>query len=117
MNPNPLPIDNACAPTDAPACVRVAIPFHLRVLAKIAGEVRVDVQPPVTQRAVFDALEAQYPVLTGTIRDRATQRRRAYLRVYGCEQDLSNDDPETPLADAIASGREPLLIIAAVAGG
>ena len=97
--------------------VRVVVPFHLRVLAKITGEIQLDVQPPVTQRAVLDALEAKYPMLTGTTRDHTTQRRRAYLRFYACEQDLSLEEPDTPLPEAVAKGEQPFLIIGAIAGG
>lgn len=97
--------------------VRVVLPFHLRMLAKIPGEVQLDVEPPVTQRAVLDALEARYPMLTGTTRDHVTQRRRAYLRFYACEQDLSLEEPDTPLPDAVAAGEQPFLIIGAIAGG
>lgn len=97
--------------------VRVVIPFHLRTLAKITGEVELDVEGPVTQRSVLDALEARYPMLRGTIRDHVTQKRRAFLRLYACEQDLSNEDPDVPLPEAVASGAEAYLIIGAIAGG
>src|SRR5581483_10766926 len=97
--------------------VRVVVPFHLRVLAKITGEIQLEVEPPVTQRAVLDALEAKYPMLTGTTRDHSTQRRRAYLRFYACEQDLSLEEPDTPLPEAVANGEQPFLIIGAIAGG
>ena len=97
--------------------VRVVLPFHLRMLAKISGEIQLEVEPPVTQRAVLDALEARYPMLTGTTRDHVTQRRRAYLRFYACEQDLSLEEPDTPLPDAVAAGEQPFLIIGAIAGG
>src|SRR5262245_28158049 len=97
--------------------VRVVLPFHLRMLAKIAGELQLEVEPPVTQRAVLDALEARYPMLSGTTRDHVTQRRRAYLRFYACEQDLSLEEPDTPLPDAVAEGEQPFLIIGAIAGG
>jgi len=97
--------------------VRVVLPFHLRMLAKIAGEVQLEIEPPVTQRAVLDALEARYPMLSGTTRDHVTQRRRAYLRFYACEQDLSLEEPDTPLPDAVAAGEQPFLIIGAIAGG
>lgn len=97
--------------------VRVIIPFHLRILAKVTGEVQLEIEGPVTQRSVLDALEARYPALCGTIRDHATKRRRAFLRFYACEQDLSHDDPDVPLPDAVASGIEPYLIIGAIAGG
>jgi hypothetical protein len=97
--------------------IRIVVPYHLRVLAQLTGEVQLDVAPPVTQRSVFDALEARYPMLRGTIRDHVTQLRQPYLRYYGCEQDLSLESPDQPLPAAIASGAEPYLIIAAVAGG
>jgi hypothetical protein len=97
--------------------IRVVTPFHLRTLAKITGEVQLDVPAPVTQRAVLDALEARYPMLRGTIRDHVTKERRAFLRFFACEQDLSNESPDTPLPEAVASGTEPYLIIGALAGG
>jgi molybdopterin synthase sulfur carrier subunit len=97
--------------------IRVVIPFHLRTLAKITGEVQLDVPGPVTQRAVLDALEARYPMLRGTIRDHVTKERRAFLRFFACEQDLSNESPDAPLPEAVASGTEPYLIIGALAGG
>ena len=97
--------------------VRIVIPYHLRVMAQITGEVQLDVAPPVTQRAVFDALEARYPTLSGTIREHTTKLRRAYLRFYACEQDLSLESPDALLPQAVASGAEPYLVIAAVAGG
>lgn len=97
--------------------IRVVIPPHLRTLAKISGEVQLEVEGPVTQRSVLDALEAQYPMLCGTIRDHVTQQRRAFLRFFACEEDLSHDSPDAPLPEAVASGKEPLLIIGAIAGG
>ena len=97
--------------------VRVVLPAHLRTLAHVNGEAKVDVQEPVTQRAVLDALEATFPVLRGTIRDQATHQRRAFLRLFACEQDLSHDPPDTLLPEAVATGAEPLLIIGAMAGG
>jgi hypothetical protein len=97
--------------------VRVVVPFHLKTLAQIAGEVQLEVAPPVTQRAVLDALEARYPMLRGTIRDHVTKERRAFLRFFACEQDLSNESPDTPLPEPVASGAEPYLIIGALAGG
>jgi sulfur-carrier protein len=99
------------------AAIRVVLPFHLRALAHITGEVQLDVEPPVTQRSVLDALEARYPMLRGTIRDHVTQKRRAYLRLYGCELDLSHESPDSPLPEAVASGAEPFLIIGAISGG
>lgn len=97
--------------------IRVELPSHLRTLAKVNGEVQLEVQAPVTQRAVLDALEAQYPALRGTIRDHDTLKRRAFLRFFACEEDLSHESPDTPLPEAVASGKEPFLIIGAVAGG
>ena len=97
--------------------IRVVLPAHLRTLARVDGEVRLDVVGEVTQRAVLDALEARYPMLRGTIRDHVTQERRAFLRFFACEQDLSNDKPDTPLPEAVAQGREPFLIVGAMAGG
>lgn len=97
--------------------IRVVLPAHLRTLAKVSGEVKLDVDGPVTQRAVFDALEARYPMLSGTIRDQRTLKRRAFLRVFACEQDLSHDSPDAPLPDAVAKGNEPLLVVGAMAGG
>jgi len=97
--------------------IRVVLPAHLRALAKINGEVRLAVDPPVTQRAVLDALEAQYPVLTGKMRDHVTQQRRPFVRFYACEEDLSHESPDEPLPDPVASGAEPFMIIGAMAGG
>jgi hypothetical protein len=97
--------------------IRVVLPAHLRTLARVDGELTLDVGPPVTQRAVLDALEARYPMLRGTIRDHVTQRRRAFLRFFACEQDLSHQPPDAPLPEAVARGIEPLLIVGAMAGG
>lgn len=97
--------------------IRVELPFHLRNLAHVEREVTVDVKGPVTVRCILDALEAQYPVLTGTIRDHSTQKRRPFLRFYACEEDLSNEPPDTPLPNDVASGKEPFTIIGAIAGG
>jgi sulfur-carrier protein len=96
--------------------IRVALPAHLRTLARVQGEVRLDVPGQVTQRAVLDALEARYPMLRGTIRDH-TQGRRAFIRFYACEQDLSHESPDAPLPEAVASGAEPFLVVGAMAGG
>ena len=97
--------------------IRVALPAQLRKLAHVEGEVQLDVEGQVTQRAVLDALEARYPMLRGTIRDHVTQQRRPFLRFFACQEDLSHELPDTPLPDAVASGAEPLLIIGAIAGG
>jgi len=97
--------------------IRVVLPAHLRTLARVDGEVKIDVAGPVTVGAVLDALEAAYPMLRGTIRDQITQRRRAFLRFFACEQDLSHEPPETPLPEAVATGAEPLLVVGAMAGG
>ena len=97
--------------------IRVVLPAHLRTLARVDGEVKVDVEGQVTQRSVLDALEASYPMLRGTIRDHVTQERRAFVRFFACEQDLSHDLPDTPLPDAVAMGAEPFLIVGAMAGG
>lgn len=97
--------------------IRVELPQHLRTLAKVGREVQLEVEGEVTLRAVLDALEARYPMLRGTIRDHDTLQRRAFLRFFACEEDLSHDSPDKPLPDAVRSGREPLLIIGAIAGG
>jgi molybdopterin synthase sulfur carrier subunit len=97
--------------------IRVVLPAHLKNLARVSGEVRLDVAGEATQRLVLDALEESYPMLRGTIRDRATGRRRSFVRFYACEEDLSNDSPDAPLPDAVVTGAEPLLIIGAMAGG
>jgi hypothetical protein len=97
--------------------IRIVLPTHLRTLARVEGEVQLHVEGPVTQRAVLDALEARYPMLRGTIRDHLTHRRRAFVRFFACEQDLSHTAPEAPLPDAVATGVEPLLIVGAMAGG
>jgi molybdopterin converting factor small subunit len=97
--------------------IRVVLPAHLRTLARVDGEVKLEVAEPVTQRAVLDALEAGYPMLRGTIRDHLTHRRRAFVRFFACEQDLSNEPPDVPLPDAVARGAEPFLVVGAMAGG
>ena len=97
--------------------VRVVLPPHLRTLAHVSGEVKLEVADRVTQRSVLDALEARYPMLRGTIRDQTTQQRRAFLRIFACEEDLSHESPDAPLPQAIATGAEPLLIVGAMAGG
>jgi molybdopterin synthase sulfur carrier subunit len=97
--------------------IRVILPPHLRGLAHVNGEVELEVAGQVTQRSVLDALEARYPMLSGTIRDHVTQQRRPFLRFFACGEDLSHEQPDAPLPDAIASGAEPLLILGAIAGG
>jgi sulfur-carrier protein len=97
--------------------IRIVLPTHVRTLARVDGEVQLDVESPVTQRAVLDALEAHYPMLCGTIRDHVTQRRRAFVRFFACEQDLSHAALDAPLPDAVVTGAEPLLIVGAMAGG
>ena len=97
--------------------IRVMLPAHLRTLAHVAGEISLDVEGQVTQRSVLDALEVRYPMLRGTIRDHATQRRRAFVRFFACEQDLSHEPPDAPLPDAVAEGTEPYLVVGAMAGG
>ena len=97
--------------------IRVVLPAHLKNLARISSEVQLDVPAPVTQRAVLDALEARYPMLCGTIRDRRTGQRRAFVRFYACEEDLSNEPPDAVLPDEVSTGKEPLLVIGAMAGG
>jgi hypothetical protein len=97
--------------------IRVVLPAHLRTLARIDAEVKLDIDGPVTQRAVLDALEASYPMLRGTIRDHVTHQRRAFLRLYACGEDLSHESPDAPLPDAVATGTEPLLVVGAMAGG
>jgi sulfur-carrier protein len=97
--------------------IRVVLPAHLRTLAHVDREVKLEVEGPITQRAVLDALETRYPMLRGTIRDQDTKRRRAFLRLFACEQDLSHEEPDATLPDAVATGAEPLLIVGAMAGG
>ncbi len=97
--------------------IRVILPPHLRLLAKVSGEVELSIEGPVTLRSVLDALEAAYPMLEGTIRDHVTQKRRAFLRFFACEEDLSHDSPDAPLPEAVAKGSEPLVVLGAIAGG
>jgi molybdopterin synthase sulfur carrier subunit len=97
--------------------IRVVLPFHLRTLTRVEGEVTLDLEGAVTLRTVLDALEARYPVLGGTIRDHVTQKRRPFLRFYACQDDLSNESHDTPLPEEVVSGKEPLFIIGAIAGG
>ncbi len=97
--------------------IRVVLPQHLRTLAQVSGEVQLEIEGPATLRSVLDTLEAQYPMLCGTIRDHVTQQRRPFLRFFACEEDLSHESPETLLPAEVVSGKEPLLIIGAIAGG
>ncbi len=97
--------------------IRVVLPAHLRTLARVDGEVKLDVAEQATLGSVLDALEACYPTLRGTIRDHVTQQRRAFVRFFACEQDLSHEPPDTPLPDAVSTGAEPFLIVGAMAGG
>ncbi|MGA3195924.1 MAG: MoaD/ThiS family protein [Terriglobales bacterium] len=97
--------------------IRVLLPHHLRTLAGVGAEVKIEVDGPATQRAVLDALEAQYPMLRGTIRDHGTLQRRAFLRFFACEEDLSHESPDAVLPEAVAAGREPFVILGAIAGG
>jgi sulfur-carrier protein len=97
--------------------IRVVLPAHLKNLARVAGEVSLEVGEPVTQRRVLDALEQAYPMLAGTLRDRGSGRRRAFIRFFACEEDLSNEPPDAPLPEEVATGKEPLLVVGAMAGG
>jgi len=97
--------------------IRLVLPHHLRILARVEGEVRLEVQGTPTQRSLLDALEARYPVLRGTIREHATGERRAYLRFFACQRDLSHESPDAPLPEAVATGAEPFLVVGAMAGG
>ena len=97
--------------------IRVVLPAHLRTLARVSGEVTLELDGPVTTRAVIDALEARYPALQGAIRDHVTLQRRPFVRYFACEQDLSHDPPDAPLPDAVATGAEPFLVVGAIAGG
>ena len=97
--------------------IRVVLPPHLRTLAQVSGEVNLEVEGRATLRSVLDALEARYPMLRGTIRDHVTQQRRAFLRFFACEEDLSHESPDAPLPEKVATGSEPLLIVGAIAGG
>jgi sulfur-carrier protein len=97
--------------------IRVVLPEHLRRLARVNGEVQLEVAAPVTQRSILDAIEAAYPMLRGTIRDHTTQRRRAFVRFFACEEDLSHESPDALLPDAVTQGTEPFLVVGAMAGG
>ncbi len=103
--------------TPATRVIRVILPAHLRALARISGELQLNVEGEATQRSVLDALEARYPMLRGTIRDQITQQRRSFVRFFACEQDLSHEPPDTPLPGAVATGAEPFLVVGAIAGG
>jgi molybdopterin synthase sulfur carrier subunit len=97
--------------------IRVVLPAHLRILAKVTGEVELEIAGPVTQRSILDALEVRYPPLRGTLRDYGTQKRRPFVRFFACEEDLSHESPDAPLPEAVASGKEPFLVVGAIAGG
>jgi len=97
--------------------IRIILPYHLRTLAQVGAEVQLEVNAPVTQRSLLDALESRYPMLRGTIRDHVTLKRRPLLRFFACEEDISHEAPDAPLPDAVASGTEPFFIIGAIAGG
>jgi sulfur-carrier protein len=97
--------------------IRIILPQHLRTLAQVGSELQLEVEAPVTQRSVLDALETRYPMLRGTIRDQVTQQRRPFLRFFACQEDLSHQSPDTPLPEAVASSKEPLIVIGAIAGG
>jgi hypothetical protein len=97
--------------------IRVELPAHLRILARVSGEVQLEVEGQATQRSVLDALEARYPMLRGTLRDQVTQQRRPFVRFFACAEDLSHESPDAPLPETVASGAEPLLIVGAIAGG
>jgi hypothetical protein len=102
---------------DDAARVRVVLPYHLRVLSQVTGELQLDVEKPVTQKNILDAVEKHYPMLCGTIRDQVTLKRRAFLRYYACQQDLSLEEIDAPVPEAVATGKEPYLVISAIAGG
>jgi hypothetical protein len=97
--------------------IRIELPYHLRTLARIDGEVQLEVAGPVTQRAILDALEARFPMLSGTIRDHVTRQRRPFIRFFACSEDFSSEDPDAPLPEAVATGAEPFFIVGAIAGG
>jgi hypothetical protein len=97
--------------------IRVVLPPHLRTLARVNGKVILEVEPPITQRSILDALEAKYPMLRGTIRDHVSQQRRSFIRFFACGEDWSHESPDTPLPEAVATGAEPFLIVGAMAGG
>ena len=97
--------------------IRIVLPLHLRTLARVGSEVQLDIEGPVTQRSVLDALEARYPMLRGTIRDHVTQRRRSFVRFFACQEDMSHEPPDAPLPEAVATGAEPFLVVGAMSGG
>jgi hypothetical protein len=97
--------------------IRVVLPTHLRTLARVSGKIMLEVEGPITQRSVLDALEAKYPMLRGTIRDHVTQQRRSFIRFFACGEDLSHESPDNPLPDPVVTGAEPFLIVGAMAGG
>ena len=97
--------------------IRVILPAHLRILAQVTGEVELEIAGPATQRSLLDALEARYPTLRGTVRDQVTQQLRPFIRFFACEEDLSHESPDAPLPDAVANGKEPFLLVGAIAGG
>ena len=97
--------------------IQVVLPAHLRTLARVKGKVELELEGPVTQRSILDALEAKYPMLRGTIRDHGTQKRRSFIRFFACGEDWSHESPDTPLPEAVASGTEPFLVVGALAGG
>jgi molybdopterin synthase sulfur carrier subunit len=97
--------------------IRVILPAHLRTLARVQGEVELEISGPITQRSILDALESRYPMLRGTIRDQKTQERRAFVRFFACEEDLSHESPDAPLPEAVGTGAEPFLVVGAIAGG
>ena len=97
--------------------IRVILPFHLRNLAQVGGELTLEVDAPVTQRSVLDAIEERYPMLRGTIRDHVTKQRRPFLRFFACEQDLTHESPDAPLPETVVSGAEPFIVLGAIAGG
>ncbi|HEU5088665.1 MAG TPA: MoaD/ThiS family protein [Roseiflexaceae bacterium] len=97
--------------------IRVLLPAHLRMLAQVKGEVELELDGPVTQAAILDALEERYPMLRGTMRDHVTRKRRAFVRFFACEEDLSHESPDAPLPEAVANGKEPFMVVGAIAGG
>ena len=113
----PGPADRAVGGSPGAAVIRVVLPPHLRSLARVTGEVRVEVDGPVTQRLLLDAVEERYPMLRGTMRDRNTGQRRALVRFFACEEDLSNESPDAPLPEQVTAGAEPFLVVGAMAGG